>query len=172
MGVVHRPSLNLPSIALFCKDYNRYLAMDLATGLLSCSSAVPWNFTYSRVMGWSKTKRVIFQVPESGRYVAGEPTATNQILTSDESKAAPWKVFLVGGYETLRPMIRGVNLGNWFLLEKWVAGDLFNDAANNSLDDTCTALDEYGLMNELGPEVAKPRMEHHWANWISEDDII
>jgi len=176
--VVHRSVLSLPAVSLLCKGAEgkaRYLAVDIPTGVLRCSSATPWEFAYARVTWWDM-KTATLRVPETGLYVkANKPAAFNQVKADNEKASgwALWKVFLTGGYETVRPLVRGVNLGNWFLLEKWMAEDLFYDVRDKSpFKGKCPPVDEYGLMKELGPKVGQKRMEQHWASWITENDIV
>ena len=48
--------------------------------------------------------------------------------------------------------IKGVNLGNWLVLEKWMSPALFEDT---------TAEDEYYLPTQLPPEVYEARIKVH-----------
>lgn len=57
---------------------------------------------------------------------------------------------------------RGVNLGGWLVLEKWITPSLFADTS---------ASDEYSLCVELGSELATKRLEDHRASFITEADI-
>ena len=59
--------------------------------------------------------------------------------------------------------IKGVNLGNWLVLEKWMSPALF---------DGTTAEDEYGLPRQLSPEVYEARIKIHRAEYISERDFV
>lgn len=58
--------------------------------------------------------------------------------------------------------IRGVNLGGWLVLEKWMAPGLFAGRK---------AEDEYGLMLELGTDSEKVLTAHR-DSFITEDDFI
>ena len=58
--------------------------------------------------------------------------------------------------------IKGVNLGNWLVLEKWMSPALF---------DGTTAEDEYYLPRQLSPEVYEARMKVHRSEYISERDF-
>ena len=58
-------------------------------------------------------------------------------------------------------MIKGVNLGGWFVLEKWMTPSLFE-----GLD----AVDETTFCLELG-EKAETRLKKHWETFITEDDF-
>lgn len=59
------------------------------------------------------------------------------------------------------PKLRGVNLGSWLLLEKWMVPSLFEGLA---------ATDETTFCAELGPAAAE-RLRPHWASWITRDDF-
>lgn len=80
-----------------------------------------------------------------------------------------WATFSFGnvlGYGTFgdKP-IRGVNLGGWLVLEKWIRPSVFAnlpDAVN----------DEYKLCTFLGKTEATRRLRSHWDTWVTEQDII
>ena len=57
--------------------------------------------------------------------------------------------------------IKGVNLGNWLVLEKWMSPALF---------DGTTAEDEYYLPTQLSPEVYEARKIHR-SEYITERDF-
>lgn len=59
--------------------------------------------------------------------------------------------------------IKGVNLGNWLVLEKWMSPALF---------DGTTAEDEYYLPRQLSKEVYEARIQMHRAEYISERDFV
>lgn len=58
--------------------------------------------------------------------------------------------------------IKGVNLGNWLVLEKWMSPALFEGT---------TAEDEYYLPRQLSPEVYEARIKVHRSEYISERDF-
>lgn len=58
--------------------------------------------------------------------------------------------------------VKGVNLGNWLVLEKWMSPALF---------DGTTAEDEYYLPRQLSPEVYEARIKVHRSEYISERDF-
>ncbi len=58
--------------------------------------------------------------------------------------------------------IKGVNLGNWLVLEKWMSPALF---------DGTTAEDEYYLPTQLSKEVYEARIKIHRSEYISERDF-
>lgn len=59
--------------------------------------------------------------------------------------------------------IKGVNLGNWLVLEKWMSPALF---------DGTTAEDEYYLPTQLSPEVYEAKIQVHRSEYITERDFI
>lgn len=59
--------------------------------------------------------------------------------------------------------IKGVNLGNWLVLEKWMNPNLFSGT---------TAEDEYWLPRSLSPEVYEARIKTHREQYITERDFI
>lgn len=58
--------------------------------------------------------------------------------------------------------IKGVNLGNWLVLEKWMSPSLFAGT---------TAEDEYYLPTQLSPEVYEARIKIHRSEYITERDF-
>lgn len=58
--------------------------------------------------------------------------------------------------------IKGVNLGNWLVLEKWMSPALF---------DGTTAEDEYYLPTQLSREAYEARIKVHRSEYISERDF-
>lgn len=58
--------------------------------------------------------------------------------------------------------IKGVNLGNWLVLEKWMSPGLFAGT---------TAEDEYYLPTQLPKEVYEARIKTHRAEYITERDF-
>ena len=59
--------------------------------------------------------------------------------------------------------IKGVNLGNWLVLEKWM---------NPALFEGTTAEDEYYRPRQLSPEVYEARIKIHRSEYITERDFI
>ena len=59
------------------------------------------------------------------------------------------------------PKLRGVNLGGWLLLEKWMVPSLLERLA---------ATDETSFCSELGPAAAE-RLRQHWDTWITREDF-
>ena len=59
--------------------------------------------------------------------------------------------------------VKGVNLGNWLVLEKWM---------NPALFEGTTAEDEYHLPLQLSKEVYEARIKIHRSEYISERDFV
>ncbi|MGD9522130.1 MAG: glycoside hydrolase family 5 protein, partial [Tepidiphilus sp.] len=57
--------------------------------------------------------------------------------------------------------VRGVNLGSWLVLEKWMVPSLFEGVEATDETTWCVA---------LGDEAA-PRLREHWARWITREDF-
>lgn len=58
--------------------------------------------------------------------------------------------------------VKGVNLGNWLVLEKWMSPSLF---------DGTTAEDEYYLPTQLSKEVYEAKIKIHRSEYITERDF-
>jgi glucan 1,3-beta-glucosidase len=63
------------------------------------------------------------------------------------------------------PQQRSVNLGSWFIPEKWMF------SSESALWANTTATDLFTLCTQLGPEEAGQRMNSHWRSWYTEDDF-
>jgi len=61
--------------------------------------------------------------------------------------------------------IRGVNLGSWLVLEKWITPSIF-DGTPGSVND------EHSLCEYLGYEEAERRLRAHRDSWVTEQDIV
>ncbi len=59
--------------------------------------------------------------------------------------------------------IKGVNLGNWLVLEKWMSPAVFEGT---------TAEDEYWLPRQLSREVYEARIKIHRSEYITERDFV
>jgi len=171
---VVRPNLDSPLVAFRCGVLQLYMEANIEKGDLRCSSGKPVFFNFSRVDWWDVTLGTL-QVPQTGRFVWAASEHLTSRMNIDGYAGGPItiKFLLKGGYEIVRPLVRGVNFGNWFLLEKWMAHYMFhNETTGKPFEDHCTAIDEQGLMNALSLAERKRRMEEHWNTWITEDDII
>ncbi|KAJ6634853.1 putative glucan 1,3-beta-glucosidase A [Pseudolycoriella hygida] len=61
--------------------------------------------------------------------------------------------------------IRGVNLGSWLVLERWM--NPTDSGVFAGLPESVT--DEYALCEHLGYSAAEQRLRAHWNTWITED---
>jgi glucan 1,3-beta-glucosidase len=61
-------------------------------------------------------------------------------------------------------IVRGVNLGGWFVLEPWITPSLFDEAGDG-------AVDEYTLTEILGKGEAAARLSKHWNSFITLGDF-
>lgn len=64
--------------------------------------------------------------------------------------------------------IRGVNLGGWLVVEKWMTGD---SVIWKGVPDQTANQGEFKTMQFLGHQVGDARFEQHRATWITEADI-
>ncbi|MCJ1299167.1 exo-1,3-beta-glucanase [Hypocenomyce scalaris] len=64
-------------------------------------------------------------------------------------------------------IVRGVNLGGWFVLEPWITPSIFSEWATTGR----TVVDEYTYSQTLGPTEALSRLSSHWNTWITQDDF-
>lgn len=65
-----------------------------------------------------------------------------------------------------KTLIRGVNLGGWFVLESWIVPSLFEQ-----FDPSEGVVDEWTFCKVLGKIECKKQLDQHYATWIVEDDI-
>ncbi|KAJ8293022.1 Ras-related protein Rab-8A [Rhodotorula toruloides] len=66
----------------------------------------------------------------------------------------------------------GMCLGNWLILEKWMAPDWFNNTVNAVKPGAgATTMDEWGFCQVLGQDGAKAALTDHFNTWVTEDDI-
>jgi glucan 1,3-beta-glucosidase len=175
--VVGRHGTGDGAITLQCKGHSgRYLAVDPADGVVNCLSGAPARLQYHRVDGqvWWNYAAGSFKDPQTGKYFRALPRDKGGSVKADGTAPGGWesfRVFLRAGYESVLPLVRGVNLGNWFLLEKWMSAELFHTDSGTPFQDSCAAMDEQGLMAHLSPATRRKRMERHWDTWITERDI-
>ncbi|KAH9942759.1 glycoside hydrolase [Amylocystis lapponica] len=62
-------------------------------------------------------------------------------------------------------IIRGVNLGGWFVLEPWITPSIFENTNNTNIVDEYT----FGQMQNASQALAV--LQNHWDTWITEDDF-
>lgn len=59
--------------------------------------------------------------------------------------------------------IRAVNLGGWFVLERWMKQELFAGLADSCNDETCFSTTQTNI---------DERLETHYNTWITKDDLL
>lgn len=85
---------------------------------------------------------------------ANNTTATKTHPTVDlNAKFSSWSTWKA----------RGVNLGNWLVLEQWMYSSWFDAAAPG-------AVDEWTFCQSLGSDCASV-LQTHWQSWVVESDI-
>jgi len=161
---------------LECVGQGTYLSKHPHTKKIGCFSTSPVELDYVRLNGqtWWDDAKGAFRDPTSGKFFRAEGPQWGDHIDATGTEASGWQLFtihLVAGYETIYPVVRGVNLGSWFLLEQYMAQHLFKDNDGKRLTGNCTPIDERGLMKQLNASVSKERMEVHWGSWITEQDI-
>ncbi|GHJ84828.1 hypothetical protein NliqN6_1230 [Naganishia liquefaciens] len=67
--------------------------------------------------------------------------------------------------------VRGVNLGNWFILENWMEPSLFGTSGLPGYDNETQVMDEWSFCSILGKTRCAEVLEEHWNTWITEDDF-
>lgn len=65
-------------------------------------------------------------------------------------------------------VVKGVNLGGWFVLEPYMNPSLFEAFGD---DESQIPVDEYHYTKALGKVEALSRLQQHWGSWIVEDDF-
>ncbi|EER31552.1 glucan 1,3-beta-glucosidase precursor [Candida tropicalis MYA-3404] len=96
----------------------------------------------------------------------------NAVAISNPSKSNGVK-FKRGGnvaWDYENDIVRGVNLGGWFVLEPYMNPSLFEPFKNGN-DESGVPVDEYHWTQTLGKETASKILEDHWAKWITEWDF-
>lgn len=96
----------------------------------------------------------------SGNYLGIDGSGTSSLIATATQ---------AGNTETFQlhdiPQHRAVNLGSWFVPEKW----MFDEASALWADTDATDL--YTLCLSLGQEEATQRMKAHWESWFTRDDF-
>ena len=64
--------------------------------------------------------------------------------------------------------IRGVNLGGWLVLEKWIKPSLFSEW---DAFDKKAPKDQWTYCETLGKTECKKRLEQHWDTWVTFDHL-
>lgn len=86
--------------------------------------------------------------------------STLLLVASATALAVPRKRYDYG-----TDMVKGVNLGGWFVLEPYITPSLFEAFGSD------VPVDEYHFTQRLGKDNAKSVLEKHWAEWYNESDF-
>ncbi|PIL35559.1 hypothetical protein GSI_02287 [Ganoderma sinense ZZ0214-1] len=92
--------------------------------------------------------------------LSANPTASSQ--PSQTASATP----SVTPFNYGQDVIRGVNLGGWFVLEPWITPSIFETTNNSNI------IDEYTFGQMQDSNVASNVLQNHWNTWITEDDFV
>ncbi|CAI5758903.1 unnamed protein product [Candida verbasci] len=65
-------------------------------------------------------------------------------------------------------IVRGLNLGGWFVLEPYITPELFEAFGT---DESKIPVDEYHYTQYLGKSEALNRLQQHWSTWYTEADF-
>lgn len=98
-----------------------------------------------------------------GNYLGVDEMSSQSTLVATATLPSESETFLLIDI----PQQRGVNLGSWFIPEKWMfsaSSDLWKGAGES-------AVDLYTLCEALGQDEATRRMKNHWASWVTENDF-
>jgi glucan 1,3-beta-glucosidase len=63
-------------------------------------------------------------------------------------------------------MVRGVNLGGWFILESWMTPYLFPSSFEKK-----GIVDQYTFMSRQSKNASHSALTKHWQSWITETDF-
>ncbi|KAI1796836.1 glycoside hydrolase [Ganoderma leucocontextum] len=96
--------------------------------------------------------------------LSANPTASTQDSSSQPSQTAS-AMPSVTPFNYGQDIIRGVNLGGWFVLEPWITPSIFEDTNNSNI------IDEYTFGQMQDSNQALDVLQNHWETWITEDDF-
>lgn len=85
----------------------------------------------------------------------------NRYVTSASNTTVPASTGAIAPTPTDSGFLRGVNIGGWLVLEKWMTGDVFTGAGAD-------AADEFNFDSTYG---AADALEKHWSTWFTEADV-
>lgn len=97
--------------------------------------------------------------PFTGAPIVDIPGATNQAAAAVTSTSTPTPSPPASAGPL--PFLKGVNLGGWLVLEKWMTEDLFTGAFSS-------AKDQYTFDSLPGSQEA---LQQHWSTFFTESDI-
>lgn len=164
-------NMTTESCSTFCSAQNFEYSGTEYGSQCYCSNSAPWSAKVSCSMACSG----------SSSEICGDGNALSVLRTTNSSASSP----VVSSTSEVNPTAnklvtvvdmnqkfsswstwkaRGVNLGNWLVLEEWMHASWFNSVAPD-------AVDEWTLCQSLGTVQCKDVLQAHWASWITTDDI-
>ncbi|OSS47124.1 hypothetical protein B5807_10090 [Epicoccum nigrum] len=111
---------------------------------------------------WSWYDTVDFNVTYTKQLVGGLPIIGLNSTWNDDVQANPNVPSLQDTFEYGKMPIRGVNVGGWLNLEPFITPSYFQQFGSRD-----GIVDEYTLMNKLGPSQAKITLEKHYSEFIN-----
>lgn len=158
---VHASSTDQNQWQLRAVKNNLYLSAENGGGS-SCTAnrteASSWE-TFSVVFPYSDNR---IQLQTSAGYWLGVNGTDSSPLIAGASEPGNTETFILIDV----PQLRGVNVGSWFVPEKWMF-----DTSTSELwaGEGANATDLYTLCETLGPDEATARMNAHWGSWFTEE---
>jgi glucan 1,3-beta-glucosidase len=111
---------------------------------------------------WSWYDTVDFNVTYTKELVGGLPIIGLNSTWNDDVQANPNVPSLQDDFKYGKMPIRGVNVGGWLNLEPFITPSYFQQFGSRD-----NIVDEYTLMNKLGPTQAKMTLEKHYSEFIN-----
>ncbi|KAF4628737.1 hypothetical protein G7Y89_g9410 [Cudoniella acicularis] len=124
----------------------------LYTTVTPASSTAAFSSSQAAATTSAQTSSTLVTVPSAKPSSTTQPASSSAQLSTTAS-AAP--------SSTTVPFLRGVNLGGWLVLEKWMDSDAFTGAF-------ASAVDQWTFDSTTGAQAA---LETHWSTFFTEDDI-
>ncbi|OCH95383.1 glycoside hydrolase [Obba rivulosa] len=101
------------------------------------------------------------QTPPSGTSSSTTSSSNTSTASDGSGSPPPLAPFAYG-----QDVIRGVNLGGWFVLEPWITPSIFESTNNTDI------VDEFTFGQLLDNETALSILQSHWETWYTEDDFV
>lgn len=93
----------------------------------------------------------------------GTALPADSVLKGADAVAPAAKAATTPAMTTALPSkLRGVNIGNWLVLEKWM------DSTNLFSGPFANAIDQWTFDSTPG---AKAALQQHWSTWFTEADV-
>lgn len=111
---------------------------------------------------WSWYDTDDFNVTYTKQLVGGLPIIGLNSTWNDDVQANPNVPNLQDSFQYGKMPIRGVNVGGWLNLEPFITPSFFEQFGARD-----GVVDEYTLMNKLGPTKAKQTLEEHYSTFVN-----